>query len=1268
MNGENCFTPEDNDFTGERVIPGKVDVDLFNEHLVRYEYARSFCSGRHVLDTGCGTGYGAAHLAKAANSVIGIDYEFLAILYAREHFAPPNVLYLVGDCHHLPFPPNHFDVVTSFELIEHLANAKQYLQEIRRVLRLDGTLIISTPNRPIYHERRDGVGNPFHVQEWDIQEFVPLLKTVFPFVEVRGETHLAALGILGSGAGTSVPAVIPSDRQLSECDYFVCVCSDARQQPGELVFVPGSANVLRERERHIHALTKEVHDRDAHLARLEPEFEEKAAWADKLNRNLVKTQSDYAQLSAEHARLSRQLQEYAALLSKATRWKRAVISGLLLPADLSLGATILATELVGKTLRLAARRSAPIEPVSDFSRCSVVIVTWEGKELLSESLPPLVRAVHAHGADHEIIVVDNGSTDGTEEYIRTHFPEIRVLRSDRNLYFGGGNNLGVGEAHNDVIVLLNNDMIVHEDFLAPLLEPFRAPDVFAVASQVFLADPRKRREETGKTRAAFNGRELEWRHDTVLPSDEAQDYVPVFWGHGGAVAVDRKKFLWLGGFDRLYDPFYVEDADISYAAWKIGWRCLLAVKSKVIHKHRSSTARFGAQFISQIVHRNQYLFLWKQFTDLDKLCAHFLRAPRARMRRAGVPGIGVRLETKAFLGALKRLPRAVSRRLRLARWVARTDQEVLDTTSSPADEAIQSSHIDFAKAPYTEHLGSGWYDLEAKEGKFYRWTGNRASIFLRTPEGKSELVITGWAPALPEHRPITLTVTYSGQQKEFLLKEGAFQHCWQATNLSLGVTLELQLAVDQTVQSVGDARTLGLIIENIGFTPVMGSPASSQPVRQSVSLSNPSLAETHVPGQKRILMICAYLPCLGTHGGGNMMFNLIRTLSRKHRIRVLSFYERESELEHVRKLSRYCESLEVIYRGQSFEAQDLFGVKPPEISREFYHRRMERLVRHYVTAYDFDLIQCEYLQTAHFAGIKPEIPAVLTNHEVLSFSYERRFQNLTWGKRGKLKSLIAWMRMLNYEERILRRFNAVVVLTEAEAKFLSRYAPQTPVYCHPMGVDCDYFVCTEEPVEQGSVLFVGNFRHSPNASGALWLLERIWPGIRQRCPQAELNIVGDNPTPAMQAWQGKHGITITGWVEDVRPHLARAAVVVAPLFEGAGMRTKVLEAWAMGKAVVGTQLALEGLASSSGEICLIANDEAEFAARTCDLLEDQVFAQAMGTRAHGRVKNQFSWESFADLYDHIYEVLKNQKAQKQGLMISPANLESIPSVHKLHQP
>jgi glycosyltransferase involved in cell wall biosynthesis len=400
-----------------------------------------------------------------------------------------------------------------------------------------------------------------------------------------------------------------------------------------------------------------------------------------------------------------------------------------------------------------------------------------------------------------------------------------------------------------------------------------------------------------------------------------------------------------------------------------------------------------------------------------------------------------------------------------------------------------------------------------------------------------------------------------------------------------------------------------------------------------------------------------------------MMFNLVRILSQKHRLTVLSFYEQESELDQVPALSQYCEKLDVIYRGQNFDVDDVFGVKPREITREFYHRRMERLIRQHLAAQNFDLIQCEYLQTAHFRNVAPDLPAVLTNHEVLSLSYEKRYKQLSWINPGKLKAMIAWMRMLNYEEQLLRRFSAVVVLTEAEKKFLSRYAPGVPIYCHPMGVNCRYFSPADDVPAEQCVVFVGNFRHSPNVHGASWLLERFWPRVRQRCPESRLYLVGANPTLGLLNRDGGEGITVTGWVEDVRPYLAKARVVVAPLFQGAGMRTKVLEAWAMAKAVVATGVAVEGLATRSSDFCVIADNEQEFTHQICELLENSQLAQNIGEQARRCVEENFSWEAFAEVYNGIYQRTADAKHASPSAPSSAqiASVDTVPSTHKVQE-
>jgi GT2 family glycosyltransferase len=313
---------------------------------------------------------------------------------------------------------------------------------------------------------------------------------------------------------------------------------------------------------------------------------------------------------------------------------------------------------------------------ADTNKTTIIIVSWDGKHLLAECLPKVVEAARHDGGTHEILVVDNGSTDGTVDFLRLNFPCVRVLALDRNYGFIGGNNRGIEVVETGTVVLLNNDMLVDSGFLRPLLDGFTDSSVFAVTSQIFFADPNRRREETGKTRARFEDGFFYLWHDDIDAGDEAREIIPVFWAGGGSCAIDRNKYRAIGGFDSLYRPFYVEDTDVSYQAWKRGWKCLLAPASRVIHKHRSTSAtKFGEDFVESTIRKNQYLFIWKNVTDVSMVLGHLVNLPRTHLRsmRSHSP----KFEIRAFLRALQQLPEAMGKRFVNAAHYVLGDKEVL---------------------------------------------------------------------------------------------------------------------------------------------------------------------------------------------------------------------------------------------------------------------------------------------------------------------------------------------------------------------------------------------------------------------------------------------------------------------------------------------------------------------------------------------------------------------------------------------------------------
>lgn len=296
-----------------------------------------------------------------------------------------------------------------------------------------------------------------------------------------------------------------------------------------------------------------------------------------------------------------------------------LVLAVLAPALVAAAAlALLATDLAH---RLFGRRSPPSDSRPSTSAASIVIPNWNGRELLQRYLPSVLEAARRHPGS-EIIVVDNGSTDGSAAFVRAQFPEVRLVELGENLGFGGGSNAGFRAARHDIVVLLNSDMRVEPDFLAPLLEGFTDEKVFAVTCQIFFSDPARRREETGLTQGWWESGSLRVRHRA---DERVTRLFPCFYGGGGSSAFDRRKFLELGGFDALLAPFYLEDADLGYMAWKRGWKVLYEPRSKVYHEHRGTIGRhFTSAQISAVLRKNFILFCWKNIHEWRRLGQHFV--------------------------------------------------------------------------------------------------------------------------------------------------------------------------------------------------------------------------------------------------------------------------------------------------------------------------------------------------------------------------------------------------------------------------------------------------------------------------------------------------------------------------------------------------------------------------------------------------------------------------------------------------------------------
>jgi GT2 family glycosyltransferase/glycosyltransferase involved in cell wall biosynthesis len=749
---------------------------------------------------------------------------------------------------------------------------------------------------------------------------------------------------------------------------------------------------------------------------------------------------------------------------------------LFLPLQVAIGVVFLVVE-GARLLRLPFARRREVSPPRRHDLCSIVVLNWNGRRLLEECLPALVKAVRETGKDHEVMVVDNGSADGSVAWLGEHYPTVRILALDKNYGFGEGNNRGIQAASHDVVVLLNNDIIVDEDFLAPLLASFADPDVFAASSQVFFP-PGRRREETGNTRAKMRSGFLEVSHEPIERFHYSRKRLPVLWAGGGASAFDRRRFLALGGFSEIFSPCYFEDTDLSYRAWRRGWKVLLAVESHVLHKHRSSSrSRFKAAELTALVERRRLWYFWKNY-PLRTVLGSLLLLP---------VHLADRLAFRDYLGALGRLPQVL-----LSRW-------------------LEPTHRFGHKM-------------------FFRWI---------------------------EH-PL-----------EYL------DHFFPGRALT--------------------TRTDSL----------------------------------------RILDVSAYLPHLGYHGGAGRVFQLLIRVARKHRVNLLSFVETEKEAEEIVQVAPHCRKTRVVYR-RNFEPVSPFPYEPfEEFNSLEFRTKLEKLL----TEEDFDLAHFEWTQMAQYRDLIRHIPTLLTEIEVnyAALQSQARLEKRLW---RRFKRAYDTLQTMYREIEMCSRVDRVVCVTDVDRDFLRGYVPDEKLCVVNTGVDTQYFRPTPEAeIEPGSIVFVGAFRHQPNVDAMTFFCREIFPLIQEGAPQASLYIVGSAPPPEILKLTRNPGIHVTGFVQDIRDYYARAQVVVVPIRTGVGIRGKILEGWAAGKAMIATPVACLGIRAVHGENILIAEDPREFAMWTVALLGDQDFCLRIGADGRSTAERYYDWSKCADQLVSLYESL-----------------------------
>lgn len=299
-------------------------------------------------------------------------------------------------------------------------------------------------------------------------------------------------------------------------------------------------------------------------------------------------------------------------------------------------------------------------------KVSIIIPNYNGRDLLEKNLPLVIQ----NSPNCEIIVVDDGSKDDSVSLIRKKFKKIKLIVQEKNHGFSFTVNNGVRNSKGELVLLLNSDTAPRAGYLKPLIEHFKNDEsLFAVG----ISDDSHENDKIvvkGKGGAMFkDGFFLHF----ALPPEAGK----TLWVSGGSGLFSKEKFLELNGLDTIYAPFYWEDIDLSYRAYKRGYYCLFEPKSKVDHYHEEGAIKKTRDegYIKMISYKNQFIFVWRNISDPIYLLEHVLYFPYHFIRCA------IKGEWQFFQGLIKatlQIPQLIINYDKYSKGNIRTDREILN--------------------------------------------------------------------------------------------------------------------------------------------------------------------------------------------------------------------------------------------------------------------------------------------------------------------------------------------------------------------------------------------------------------------------------------------------------------------------------------------------------------------------------------------------------------------------------------------------------------
>jgi sugar transferase (PEP-CTERM/EpsH1 system associated) len=397
----------------------------------------------------------------------------------------------------------------------------------------------------------------------------------------------------------------------------------------------------------------------------------------------------------------------------------------------------------------------------------------------------------------------------------------------------------------------------------------------------------------------------------------------------------------------------------------------------------------------------------------------------------------------------------------------------------------------------------------------------------------------------------------------------------------------------------------------------------------------------------RILFLTPQLPYPPEKGTALRNWGLLSGLAARHEVALLSFLDPGQVNEPVEVLRTTCVRVEAVTppaRSLRSRLRDLVTTRQADMAIRLASEVFAGKLRDWLREDRYDIVHVEGIELAPYLPLiesaDPRPLIVFDDHNCEYLLQQRVFVTdlrapARWP--GAAYSFVQWRRLRRLEEWACRRADRVLAVSEADAAALHRLVPDVTVTVIPNGIDTVAYRPKPAAVSATpEMVFTGTMDFRPNVDAVLWFARKVLPRVKAAVPEVRFSVVGQRPHRRLDMLRVDPAVTLTGWVEDPRPYIARASVYVAPLRMGGGTRLKLLEAMAMGKAVVATRLGAEGFPVQHERELLLADTPEEFAEAVVGLLRSPERREELGRAGRRFVEQGYDWRVIVPRVEAVY--------------------------------